>query len=82
VDRPLALSLAGAPIGEVVAVFGHILGVAIAFAPELAGETVTIELENVPARDGFNEICEQVGAELTAIEGSPGLYRLIQAVDR
>jgi type II secretory pathway component GspD/PulD (secretin) len=81
-DRPLSLSLAGAPIGDVVASSAHILGVPIAVAPELAGETVTIELENVPARDGLEQISEQVGAELTEIAGSPPLYRLIKAVDR
>jgi type II secretory pathway component GspD/PulD (secretin) len=81
-DRPLSVSLAGASIGEVIASFAEILHVAIEVAPGLAGETVTIDLENVPARDGLERICETVGAVLTEIEGSPGRYRLIEAAGR
>jgi type II secretory pathway component GspD/PulD (secretin) len=81
-DRPLSISLAGAPIGEVIASFAQILNVAIEVAPELEGETVTIELQHVPARDGLEQICRSVDAELTEVEGSPGRYRLIDAVDR
>jgi hypothetical protein len=69
-------------VGEVIASFAQILNVAIEVAPELADEKVTIELENVPARDGLEQICERVGADLVELAGSPGSYRLIEAVRR
>jgi type II secretory pathway component GspD/PulD (secretin) len=81
-DRPLSVSLVDALVGEVIASFAQILNVAIDVAPELADEKVTIELENVPARDGLEQICERVGADLVELAGSPGSYRLIEAVRR
>lgn len=67
----LSLSLAGADFGVVIGSFAAILRVPIDVAPDLAGEKVSIELEQVPARDAVTALLDLVGAELVEVSAEP-----------
>jgi len=58
--QPLSLSLKDAPVGAVLKSYAKILGVPLDLSPEVTG-LVTVELSDVPARDGLNQVCRLRG---------------------
>lgn len=69
-DVPISLSLAGAKLGVVLDSFGRICGATTEVDPRLADRSVSIELQNVPAREALDTLAElhRFGVEVVSEE--------------
>ena len=69
--QPISLSLRGARLEEVLNSFGKVLGVEIEVAPEVADAPISIELQNVPAREAFDAVLDLANAEAVEVSAEP-----------
>jgi type II secretory pathway component GspD/PulD (secretin) len=77
-DAPINLALEDAPARPVLESFGRILRAEVKIDAEVGG-TVTVELEEVPAREALDRVCERVGCRWTLDEGPEGRVLRIEA---
>jgi len=70
-EEPISLSLRGARLADVLRSFGKILEVEIEVAPEVADAPISLELQNVAARQAFQAVLDLAGAEAVEVSSAP-----------
>lgn len=70
-EEPISLSLRGARLADVLRSFGKILEVEIEVAPEVADAPISLELQNVAARQAFQAVLNLAGAEAVEVSAEP-----------
>lgn len=67
----MSMSLRGTRAGDVFGSFERIFGFAIEVAPEVAETRISVELQDVPAREVFEVVLDLAGAEAVELSAEP-----------